>query len=319
MPKFQNLTKSIFSFTKISKKDLRLTGGKGANLGEMTKAGIQVPEGFVVLSLVFENFIKNASIENKIKKIIKEIDIKNSESIQTSSNIIRELIQESEITNEVENSIFDAFDKLNNKYVAVRSSATAEDSATDSWAGQLDTFLNVSKENLIENVKNCWVSLFSERALFYRVEKKMSKQKISVAVVIQKMIESEVSGVCFTVHPVNKDKNQLIIEAGFGLGEAIVSGLITPDSYVIDKKNLKILDKNISAQDKMIVRLNNEKGTKVIPAKNTDSQKLSDNDIIKLSKLCIKIEKHYKEPQDIEWALKDNKFYILQSRPITTL
>ena len=310
---------NILSFNQISKKDLQLAGGKGANLGEITRAGIQVPDGFVISSVIFENFLESTGIENQIIGIIKKIEINNSESIKKSSNSIKELIQESGITNEVENSIFDAFDKLNSEYVAVRSSATAEDSATDSWAGQLDTFLNVIEEDLLENIKNCWMSLFSERALFYRVEKKMSKHKISVAVVVQKMIESEVSGVCFTVHPVSKDENQLIIEAGFGLGEAIVSGFITPDSYVVDKKNLKIIDKNISNQDEMIVRSKNGKGTEVVSVKNTDSQKLSDNDIIELSELCIKIEKHYKMPQDIEWAFKDGKFYILQSRPITTL
>ncbi|MEA2097980.1 MAG: PEP/pyruvate-binding domain-containing protein, partial [Patescibacteria group bacterium] len=138
-------------------------------------------------------------------------------------------------------------------------------------------------------------------------------------VVVQKMVQSEVAGVCFTVHPVSKNKNQLIIEAGYGLGEAIVSGIITPDSYTVDKKSLKILDKDINNQKKMIARTG--KGNKFIPVnlEKSNFQKLLDSDIIKLSKICIEIEKHYKKPQDIEWAFKDNKFYILQSRPITTL
>ncbi|MCK5412774.1 MAG: hypothetical protein KAI57_00170 [Candidatus Pacebacteria bacterium] len=310
---------NILPFQQISKKDVHLVGGKGANLGEMTSAGVQVPDGFVVSSVVFENFLENTGIENKINEIIGKIDLKNSESIKISSDEIKKLIQESETTKEVEKNIFDSFEKLDCEYVAVRSSATVEDSATDSWAGQLDTFSDVTKEDLIKNIKNCWASLFSERALFYRIEKKMTEQKISVAVVVQKMVESQVSGVCFTVHPVSKDENQLIIEAGFGLGEAIVSGLITPDSYIVNKKDLKILDKNISNQDEMIVRSKNGKGTDIISVKSTSSQKLSDDDIIKLSELCIKIEKHYKSPQDIEWAFKDSEFYILQSRPITTL
>ena len=318
MPKFQSSTKFL-PFAKISRKDIQIVGGKGANLGEMTKAGIQIPDGFVVASLIFEDLIKNAKIGNEIKEIIKKIEINDSKSIEKASDNIKKLILRSKIVKDIEKNILDAFDELDSKYVAVRSSATAEDSETDSWAGQLDTFLNVSKEDLIENIKNCWISLFSERALFYRIERKMDEQNISLAVVVQKMIQSEVAGVCFTVHPVNKDKNQLIIEAGFGLGEAIVSGSITPDSYVIDKKDLKIIKKNILKQDKMIVRSKNGKGVLVISAQNNESQKLSNNDIIKLSKLCIKIEKYYKRPQDIEWALKDNKFYILQSRPITTL
>ncbi|MCK4799491.1 hypothetical protein KAS31_00775 [Candidatus Parcubacteria bacterium] len=318
MPKFQSSTKFL-PFAKISRKDIQIVGGKGANLGEMTKAGIQIPDGFVVASLIFEDLIKNAKIGNEIKEIIKKIEISDSKSIEKASDNIKKLILRSKIVKDIEKNILDAFDELDSKYVAVRSSATAEDSETDSWAGQLDTFLNVSKEDLIENIKNCWISLFSERALFYRIERKMDEQNISLAVVVQKMIQSEVAGVCFTVHPVNKDKNQLIVEAGFGLGEAIVSGFITPDSYVIDKKDLKIIKKNILKQDKMIVRSKNGKGVLVISAQNNESQKLSNNDIIKLSKLCIKIEKYYKRPQDIEWALKDNKFYILQSRPITTL
>ena len=318
MPKFQSSTKFL-PFAKISRKDIQIVGGKGANLGEMTKAGIQIPDGFVVASLIFEDLIKNAKIGNEIKEIIKKIEISDSKSIEKASDNIKKLILRSKIVKDIEKNILDAFDELDSKYVAVRSSATAEDSETDSWAGQLDTFLNVSKEDLIENIKNCWISLFSERALFYRIERKMDEQNISLAVVVQKMIQSEVAGVCFTVHPVNKDKNQLIVEAGFGLGEAIVSGSITPDSYVIDKKDLKIIKKNILKQDKMIVRSKNGKGVLVISAQNNESQKLSNNDIIKLSKLCIKIEKYYKRPQDIEWALKDNKFYILQSRPITTL
>lgn len=318
MPKFQSSTKFL-PFAKISRKDIQIVGGKGANLGEMTKAGIQIPDGFVVASLIFEDLIKNAKIGNEIKEIIKKIEINDSKSIEKASDNIKKLILRSKIVKDIEKNILDAFDELDSKYVAVRSSATAEDSETDSWAGQLDTFLNVSKEDLIENIKNCWISLFSERALFYRIERKMDEQNISLAVVVQKMIQSEVAGVCFTVHPVNKDKNQLIVEAGFGLGEAIVSGSITPDSYVIDKKDLKIIKKNILKQDKMIVRSKNGKGVLVISAQNNESQKLSNNDIIKLSKLCIKIEKYYKRSQDIEWALKDNKFYILQSRPITTL
>ena len=310
---------NTLSFQQISQKDLQLAGGKGANLGEMIKAGIQIPAGFVITSMVFDNFIKDAKIENKIKEIIKKIEINNSESIKKASDNIEKLISRSKIAKDVGKNILDAFDKLDSEYVAIRSSATVEDSATDSYAGQLDTFLDVTKENLIESIKNCWLSLFSQRALFYRMERKMIEQNILVAVVVQKMIQSEVAGVCFTVHPVNKDKDQLIIEAGFGLGEAIVSGLIMPDSYIIDKKNLKIIKKSVLKQDKMIIRAKNGKGVSVVSAQNNKSQKLSNSDIIKLSELCIKIEKYYKKPKDIEWAFKNNKFYILQSRPITTL
>jgi phosphoenolpyruvate synthase/pyruvate phosphate dikinase len=252
-------------FTKtlkqISKEDIRIAGGKGAHLGKLMKTGIRVPDGFVVLSSAFDEFIAN-------KKISKDL----------------------------EREIQNAFDKLGEKYVAVRSSATAEDSKKDAWAGQLETYLYTTRKNLIKNIRKCWLSLFSPRAISYRKERKLQNKKISVAVVVQKMIKPEVSGVCFTVHPVTKNKNQMAIELVRGLGEKLVQGLITPDSYVISKKPLKIVRKNRQGKEK-----------------------LSDKKIIDLAKICVRIEKHFKKPQDIEWTLEKGKFYIIQSRPITTL
>jgi len=208
---------------------------------------------------------------------------------------------------------------LRTKYVAVRSSATAEDSKIDSWAGELETYLNTTKENLIENIKKCWSSLYTPRAIFYRFQRKLNHTPVSVAVVVQKMVQSDVSGVCFTVHPVTKDKNQMVIEAVWGLGEILVSGQITPDTYVIEKDTLNILDKNINLQEKMIVR--SKVGNKLVsvPQAKQSKQKLSKEQIRKLSRICLKIENHYQYPQDIEWALENRKFYILQTRPITSL
>ena len=319
MSKSQNSTKSTLSFAEISQKDAQVVGGKGTNLGEMTRAGIQIPDGFVVLSLVFENFLIDTNIKNKIENIIEKTNFSNPKSIKNSSKNIRKLILKSKITKNIEKEILTKLRRLKTKYVAVRSSATNEDSKIDSWAGQLDTYLNTTEENLIENIKKCWASLYSERALFYEAKKGLISKKNSVAVIIQKMIQSEISGVCFTVNPVNKNKNHLIIEAGYGLGEAIVSGIITPDNYIVDKADLKILDKNINDQKKAIIKFRNKNKIMIVNSKKSILQKLSDFDIINLSKICIKIEKHYKKPQDIEWAFKDNKFYILQSRPITTL
>ena len=176
-----------------------------------------------------------------------------------------------------------------------------------------------NEKDLFNSIKQCWASLFTPRAIFYRFENKMHKQKVSVAVVVQKMIQSEVSGITFTVHPVTEDKDQMIIEAGYGLGEAIVGGRITPDTYVISKKKKKILDKNISSQSMMIVR--SPKGIKEtnVPKAKQDKQKMSDKQITRLVEICKQIEKHYKFPCDIEWAIEKNKIYIVQSRPITTL
>ncbi|MBU4369524.1 phosphoenolpyruvate synthase, partial [Patescibacteria group bacterium] len=172
---------------------------------------------------------------------------------------------------------------------------------------------------ILKNVKKCWASLYTPRALFYRIERKMRRKSVSVAVVIEKMIQSEVSGICFTVHPITKDKNQMIIEAGYGLGEAIVGGMITPDAYVVEKDSLTILDININEQEKMIKWVKNKNQNIVVPKAKQAKQKLNNSEIIKLSKIVRNIEKHYKSPQDIEWAFAKGKLYITQSRPITTL
>jgi pyruvate,water dikinase len=253
------------------------------------------------------------------------MNVEDIESVEESSEILRDLILKGKMPKDIENEILNAFKKLKAKYVAVRSSATAEDSKIDSWAGELETYLNTTKENLIENIKKCWASLFTPRVLFYRAKRNLMDKRVSVAVVVQKMVQSEVSGVCFTVHPVTKDRNQMVIEACWGLGEILVQGKITPDSYVIDKSKIKtqkskfILDKNINPQEKMIVRAN--EGTKEVrvPKEKIGKQKLSEDQIKKLVKICLKIENHYKDPQDIEWAFEKNKFYIVQTRPITAL
>jgi len=203
--------------------------------------------------------------------------------------------------------------------VAVRSSATAEDSLSASWAGELESYLNVTKETLLDAVKKCWASLFTPRAIFYRFEKEMHKEHVAVAVIIQKMVQSEISGITFTVHPVTEDRNQIVIEAGYGLGEAIVGGMITPDTYVVNKKELIIEDRNISRQKIMIVRGAEGNKEEIVPLEKQELPKISDEQIIELSKICIAIENHYGFPCDIEWTLENGSFYIVQSRPITTL
>jgi len=315
----------IKEFKDLNTKDILLAGGKGANLGELTKIGIPVPPGFVILANAFERFLEENDINVEIERIWERMNVEDIESVEESSEILRDLILKGKMPKDIENEIFNAFKKLRAKYVAVRSSATTEDSKIDSWAGELETYLNTTKENLIENVKRCWASLFTPRALFYRAKRNLMDKKVSVAVVVQKMVQSEVSGVCFTVHPVIKDRNQMVIEACWGLGEILVQGKITPDSYVIDKSKIKnqkskfILDKNINPQEKMIVKVNGGTKEVKVPKEKIKKQKLSDNQIRKLAKICLKIENHYKDPQDIEWAFEKNKFYIVQTRPITAL
>jgi len=206
---------------------------------------------------------------------------------------------------------------LNTKYVAVRSSATSEDTKKTSWAGQLSTYLNTSQRDLIDNIKRCWASLFSPRALTYRARQNLIKSNVLVAVIVQKMVDSEVSGIVFTAHPVTSDPDMIMIEAGYGLGEAMVSGLITPDNYIINKNDLTIFDFSIGTQKKMVTRIKREHKIIDVPKEKQGKRKLKEKDAFKLAKLCLKIEKHFGCPQDIEWAKSKNKIYILQTRPIT--
>lgn len=317
----------IRNFEKLSKGDANIAGGKGASLGEMTAAGIPVPPGFVVLADAFEKFLEENEIGSDINNILAKVNHKDTNSVDGASAEIQSIILNSAMPKDIEAEIEKHFAGLDAEFVAVRSSATAEDGSSASWAGELESYLNTDKGSLLTNVKRCWASLFTPRAIFYRIEKEMHEDKVSVAVVVQKMIESEVSGICFTVHPVTEDHNQMVLEAGYGLGEAIVGGIITPDNYVVDKTEMTITDTYISEQEIKIVRngvterQSGGEGTVEVsvPEELREKQKLSGEKIIELAKICLDIEKHYGFPCDIEWAYEKDIFYIVQSRPITTL
>lgn len=309
----------IRNFTALSRGDADLAGGKGASLGEMTAAGIPVPPGFVILAGSFEQFLAENQIGADIEAILAKVNHQDTNSIDGASAEIRSILLNASMPEDIASEVKKRFAELGAEYVAVRSSATAEDGSTASWAGELESYLDTTEANLLENIKNCWASLFTPRAIFYRIEKEMHKDKVSVAVVVQKMIESEVSGICFTVHPVTEDHNQMVLEAGWGLGEAIVGGIITPDNYVVDKSNMTISETYISEQSIQIVR--GGEGTIEVEVEDSkkEQQKLANDKVIELAKLCLEIEKHYGFPCDIEWAYEGGKFYIVQSRPITTL
>ncbi|MBI2607812.1 MAG: hypothetical protein HYW51_03220 [Candidatus Doudnabacteria bacterium] len=320
---------NIKTFKQLNKKSVFEAGGKGASLGEMTNVKIPVPPGFVVLASAFDEFLKETDLGVEIDAALHKVNHKDINSVEQASEKIRALIEKAKMPRDIANDILKYFRSISAKggsasggkvkFVAVRSSATAEDSSSDAWAGQLETYLNTTEKDVLKNVQKCWGSLFTPRAIFYRFEKKLHKKFVSVAVVVQTMVQSEISGICFTVHPVTKDRNQMVIEAGFGLGEAIVSGQITPDTYVVHKNDLAILDINVSEQA-FSLRLG--KGGGLIRANERmtgNKQKLTGRQIIEIAKICINIEKHYKKPQDIEWAYSKGKFYITQSRPITTL
>jgi pyruvate,water dikinase len=306
-------------FKKLNKKSAFEAGGKGSSLGEMTNAKIPVPPGFALLASAFERFLEETDLDVEVEATLKKVNHKDINSVEEASEVIRALIERKKMPKDIADEIVYYFNVLDTKFVAVRSSATAEDSSAAAWAGQLETYLNTTEKDLLKNVQKCWSSLFTPRAIFYRFEKKMHKDKVSVAVVVQAMVQSEISGICFTVHPVTKDRNQMVIEAGLGLGEAIVSGSITPDTYVVHKDDFSILDINVSEQSMAIYKVGDKNVNKKLSAKIGGKQKLTGKQIVEIAKICKNIEKHYKSPQDIEWAYVGGKFYITQSRPITTL
>lgn len=315
------------NFTQLDSDSVDIAGGKGASLGEMTSADIPVPPGFVVLSNAFQKFLEQTDLKAEIDSELHEVNKDDTNSIEEASEKIRAQIRQADFPTELKEEIQQAFDDLDSEYVAVRSSATEEDSDDAAWAGQLDTFLNTTQEDLFENIRECWSSLFTPRAIFYLFEnygENAHTKEISVAVVIQEMIDSDISGVAFSVHPVTEDENQLIIEACFGLGEAIVSGQITPDSYVIEKEPRRILENKVGTQKKALQKNPEKQGEEKNEWQQLDEQEgskqvLEPEQIKKMSELVMKIEKHYGFPCDIEWCMKDGEFYIVQSRPITTL
>ncbi len=317
--------KNIMWFKELSKASLAEAGGKGANLGEMYQQGFPIPNGFVTTSGAYFKFIDANNLREPISKMLGALDVNDSEKLQETAEKIKQMIINGRIPDDIRADIIRSYKELSEMagrevYVAVRSSATAEDLPTASFAGQQATFLNVrGAENTVEAVKKCWASLFEPRAIFYRVQNRFDHMKVGLAAVVQMMVQSEKAGVVFTVDPMTQDRNRMSIEAAYGLGEVVVSGLVTPDTYVVDKRDLKIIDKKIAKQTWMIAKIEGENRRLNIKEEAQSLQKLSDLEIRDLAKMCIKIEEHYESPQDIEYAFERGNLYIVQARPITTL
>jgi len=315
----------IVWFNEVTKDDVPSVGGKGANLGEMTRANIPVPPGFIVTASAYFGFLQRTKILDKIRELLKPLDVNDSKQLQQVATEIKQVILDATMPPELANEIKEAYIRMGKGLVAVRSSATAEDLPEASFAGQQRTFLNVQgEEDVVAAVQECWASLFEPRAIFYREQQGFDHFKVGLAVPVQKMVESQVSGVMFTIEPVTSDASKIVIEAVFGLGEAVVGGEVTPDLYIIDKEGSKISSKKIGKQAWKLIK-NPAAGDRVaniqvplLPLEQTQ-QKLADDDIIQLAKLGEQVEGHYQFPQDIEWAKEDDKLFIVQSRPITTI
>jgi len=319
------VTKNIVWFKEVGKGDVALVGGKGANLGELTRAGLPVPPGFIVTAVAYFNFLKVTNLDLTITKILKNLDVDNSKELNKVAVSIQKEILAEPMPKSLESEIAAAYKRLytgqaSNIFVAVRSSATAEDLPNASFAGQQKTFLNVSgSADVVRMVKMAWASLFEARAIYYRKINNFDHMKVGIAVPVQKMIQSEKSGIMFTIDPVTNDKEKIIIEAGFGLGEAIVSGSVTPDRYVVNKSDLKIEIKEVNEQLWKISKVGNADKHVSLPKNEQKLQKLSDEEIKRVAEFGEKIEDHYHFPQDTEWAIEGSDIYFVQSRPITTI
>lgn len=312
---------NILWFKDISKNDITKVGGKGANLGEMANAKLPIPNGFCVTAYAYFDFLKKSGLEKEIKSMIDDLDYEDNKELNRVSVLIKKMIIKAGLPRDLIKEIEEAYYRLGGFPVAVRSSATAEDLPEASFAGQQATFLNVAgKKEVTDSVLKCYASLFEARAIYYRALNQFDHMRIALSAVVQNMVESDCSGILFTVDPVTEDSSKLVIEAGYGLGEAIVSGSVTPDRYIIDKKTIQIVEKEINSQDWKIVR-NSKGGDKHVSVANSfqNKQKITDEQIIKLAKIGLSIEEHYGKPQDTEWAIEDGKIFFLQSRPITTL
>lgn len=296
-----------------------MAGGKGINLTRLTLAGLSVPAGFAITTDAYQIFIKFHRLDEEISQLINGIDFSSPELLEEFSASIRKRFQQVPIPNNFRDPILKAYRQLGSSPVAVRSSATAEDLPDLSFAGQQDTFLNViGEENLLNAVRSCWSSLWTARAISYRHHNHISQNNLSLAVIVQKMVQSEVSGVAFTANPLNGIRSQIVINATPGLGEALVSGKVDADQYIVERENNLIISKRLGKKA-ISIRSAVDGGTYLKNESDDESQALSDSEIIDLSKLCAKVESLYIEPQDIEWAKFNGDFHLLQSRPITSL
>ncbi len=323
----------VLWFDDVRNNDVAIVGGKNASLGEMIHAGLPVPNGFAVTAYSYEKFIEETQISKKIYAVIKETvtDPNDPKQYEVASKRIRQLIEATPMPKDIEEEVKAAYKQLNKRFnlkdtfVAVRSSATAEDLPDASFAGQQETYLNVKgPEDLVEKVVKCWSSLFTPRAIFYRTEKNFAHDKVFISVGVQKMVNSRAAGVMFTINPVTGNRNEIIIEGNYGLGESVVSGAVNPDDFVVDKTAMDIKERRIAKKTIKYIR-DPETGKTIhldVPPEEQKVVCVSDQEIMALAELAQKIEKHYGKPMDIEWAIDQdlsypNNIFLVQARPET--
>ena len=320
-------------FKDLNKDSIATAGGKGANLAEMINAGLPVPNGFAVTAQTYKEFIEKTGIKDKILAQLFGLNVDDTAKLQEVAKQIQKIITDTEIPEEIKEEIIDNYELLGAEkeahdlieakevFVAVRSSATAEDLPEFSFAGQQATYLNVRKtDHVVQAVQQCWASLYTARAIYYRVKNNFEHSKVYIAVVIQKMVESEKAGVMFSMNPATNNKDEIIIEAGFGFGDAVVSGAISPDSYVVDKNTFEIKNKTVGNKEFMFYRDPNTGRTnkRILSLEKARAQVLTDDEVKRIAKLAKKSEDHYGNPQDMEFAIEGNNLFMVQTRAITT-
>ena len=317
---------SIVWFDQVGRDATPLVGGKGANLGELTQAQIPVPPGFVVTTSAYRAFLLDTGLDRRIAELVEGLNVEDDDALQDTACQVRAAIEEAPMPAALREQIEAAYRELGEGPVAVRSSATAEDLAEASFAGQQSTYLNIEgAAEVVDAVQRCWASLFEARAIFYRENAGWGHTEVDLAVPVQRMVQSQASGVMFTIDPISNDPDRVVIEAAFGLGEAVVSGLVSPDHYEVGKSEESILQRQTFVQDRMLVRNPNGTGGgetniwRELSEADGGREKLSDAQVLELTRIGKRIERHYGSPQDIEWGWAEGRFYLLQTRPITTL
>ncbi|MSQ40841.1 MAG: hypothetical protein EXR55_04135 [Dehalococcoidia bacterium] len=318
---------AVVWFHDVGKEDVGRVGGKGANLGELTNAGIPVPPGFLVTAQTYSSFLDQANLTSPIARHLRSLDANNPEVLNQASARVKDVILGAPLPEGVAGQITEAYQALGGGPVAVRSSATAEDLPEASFAGQQSTFLNVvGPQQVVKAVQACWASLYEPQAIFYRTRRGFEHLAVGIAVVVQRMVQAEAAGVMFTVEPVSNNTSKMAIEAVYGLGEALVSGELTPDLFIVEKSTGRVIERTIARQEWKITRNSDLSATwdeaniqEDIPPALQGAPKITGEQVMALCLLGKRIEALYGHPQDIEWAIEKGEIYVVQARAITTL
>lgn len=305
---------------ETGRREFSRAGSKGANLGKMIRAGLPVPEGFVLLTSAYFRFVEANGLQEEIEKKLAEVDEEQLEAVKKISLNLQALFEESEIPRDLIDEIDYAYEAIGHSEVAVRSSATAEDLPGTSFAGQYSTFLNVKgKEELYQSVKKCWASLWNFRAITYRIKQNIPDKDLAHGVVVQKMIDAEKSGILFTANPVNGRRDQMLLNASWGLGEAIVGGEVTPDQWILDKNSQTVIEERIACKEVMTVLKGRGITLEKVPDNQQEQLTLDSEEVSRLQALGKQVEAYFGSPQDIEWSCKAGQVFLVQTRPITSL